>query len=110
MWASLNIINSKEIIDGSSILKTAQALGINLKKKGTNYEAYSPFVDEKTPSFKLSTVKNIATCFSTSETFDCVGLVRKKENLNFAEAWEFVAEANNIIVKKGNKTKATKRL
>ncbi|HBA45079.1 TPA: hypothetical protein DEG21_05250 [Patescibacteria group bacterium] len=37
---------------------------IAIKKAGVNYKALCPFHNEKTASFVISPVKNIAYCFS----------------------------------------------
>ena len=37
--------------------------GVSLKRAGVNYECCCPFHKEKTPSFKVSPVKGIFTCF-----------------------------------------------
>ena len=40
---------------------------IPLKKAGVNYKGLSPFKNERTPSFMVSPVKNIAYCFATQQ-------------------------------------------
>ena len=39
---------------------------VTLKKSGVNYKGFSPFKEEKTPSFVVSPTKNIFKDFSTN--------------------------------------------
>lgn len=57
-----------------------------LKKSGVEYEACCPFHTEKTPSFKVSKVKQIYSCFGCGETGDAIRFVQRHAGLSFVEA------------------------
>ena len=71
-----------------------------LKKEGANYKAKSPFIDEKTPSFVVSPVKQIFKCFSTGQGGDAIKFIQLYKNLNFIEAVESIADICNILLEK----------
>ncbi|WP_340074509.1 DNA primase [Leptobacterium sp. I13] len=71
---------------------------ITLKKEGANYKAKSPFVDEKTPSFVVSPVKQIFKCFSTGQGGDAIKFVKLYKNLSFIEAVKAIAGICNILL------------
>lgn len=72
---------------------------IELKRSGVNLNACCPFHDEKTPSFVVSTGKNIATCFGgCGRSWDPIAFVEEYENLSFPEAVKKVAKISNIPV------------
>ena len=69
---------------------------VALKRSGSVLKGLSPFSHEKTPSFTVSPDKGLFYCFSTSQGGDMFDFVMKLENLNFAEAVEFVAKKFGI--------------
>lgn len=72
---------------------------VQLKKSGSNYSGLCPFHNEKTPSFSVSPSKGIFKCFGCGAGGDHISFVMKKENLNFREAVEFLADKYNIELK-----------
>ncbi len=71
---------------------------VALKKSGSTLKGLSPFSQEKTPSFVVNADKGFYHCFSTSQGGDMFTFVQKLENLNFAEAVEFIAKKHGIQV------------
>lgn len=69
---------------------------VNLRKCGSSYKGLSPFTNEKTPSFFVYPDKNFYYCFSTSQGGDIFQFIKIKENLNFNEAVEFIADRFSI--------------
>ena len=53
---------------------------VNLKKAGQNLRGLSPFVDEKTPSFFVYTVKQIFKCFSSGKGGSVVSFLMEHEH------------------------------
>ena len=39
---------------------------VQLKKAGSNYKGFSPFKEERTPSFSVAPGKNIFKCFAVA--------------------------------------------
>jgi len=69
---------------------------LDLKKKGVNYTACCPFHNEKTPSFSVSTSKNIFKCFGCGKGGNAISFVMEHEGLNFIEACRVIAKNHNI--------------
>jgi len=71
---------------------------IKLKKSGADYEACCPFHDEKTPSFKVHTAKQIFKCFGCGTSGDSVAFVMKHQQKTYREALEILAKRYNIAI------------
>lgn len=69
---------------------------VTLKKAGRNYLGRCPFHSEKTPSFTVSSEKQIYKCFGCGEAGNVISFVMKTKNLNFPEAIKYLAERVNI--------------
>jgi DNA primase len=71
---------------------------VNLKKRGANYVALSPFVNEKTPSFYVSPAKGIFKCFSSGIGGDAVKFIMEHEKVSYPEALRYLAKKYNIEI------------
>ncbi len=63
-----------------------------LKKAGANYMGRCPFHEEKTGSFSVNPVEKLFYCFGCGAGGDLLSFVEKKENLDFAQAVETLAD------------------
>lgn len=72
---------------------------VNLKRRGVNLIGLCPFHNEKTPSFTVSTTKNIAKCFGCGKGGTPVQFLMEHENLTFPEALRYLAKRYNIEIK-----------
>ncbi len=63
-----------------------------LKKAGRNYSALCPFHPEKTPSFMVSSAKQVFHCFGCGAGGDLFGFVMKSENIPFPQAVKVLAK------------------
>jgi DNA primase len=70
-----------------------------LKKAGANYSGRCPFHEEKTPSFSVDPVEKLYYCFGCGEGGDLLSFVQKKENLDFAQAVEQLADRYGVTLK-----------
>jgi DNA primase len=75
---------------------------VPLKKTGSNYKGVCPFHNEKTPSFVVSDVKQIFTCFGCGATGDVIEFVQRYNNLDFPGAVEKLADEYGIEIKSAN--------
>lgn len=64
---------------------------MNIKQSGNNYKGLCPFHGEKTPSFYISTSKQMYKCFGCGEGGDVIRFVMKMENLEFMDAVKILA-------------------
>ena len=68
------------------ILSIMEREGLELRQRGGDYWAPCPFHSEKTPSFKVSPVKQSFYCFGCGEHGDAIDFIQKHHNVNFKEA------------------------
>lgn len=69
---------------------------VTLRRTGTSYKGLCPFHKEKTPSFSVSSDKQIFHCFGCGLGGDVVRFVMNAENVSFQEAVEILAERAKI--------------
>jgi DNA primase len=71
---------------------------LQMKKRGSNYFALSPFSNEKTPSFAISPTKNIWKDFSTGKGGNAVTFLMEAEGMSYVEALKYIAQKYNIAL------------
>ncbi|MFH1752993.1 MAG: DNA primase [Candidatus Omnitrophota bacterium] len=71
---------------------------IPLKKAGRNFKAPCPFHHEKTPSFMVSSVKQIYHCFGCGAGGNVFNFLMKYERLEFPEAVRELAKKAGIVI------------
>lgn len=81
---------------------------VPLQKQGPNFKGKSPFVEEKTPSFVVSPVKQIYKDFSTGKGGSAVNFLMEKLNIGFPEALEIIAKKYSIELEYENAEAAAK--
>jgi len=69
---------------------------VDLKKKGINYECCCPLHNEKTPSFKVTDVKNIYKCFGCGEGGDVIDFYMHYNKVSFPVAVKALCAFYNI--------------
>jgi len=69
---------------------------VKLKRSGRNYMGLCPFHHEKSPSFSISSDKQIYKCFGCGEAGNVITFVMKNKNLSFVDAVKLLAERANI--------------
>jgi DNA primase len=63
-----------------------------LRKAGARYTGRCPFHEERTPSFSVNAADKLYYCFGCGKGGDIITFVRESEQLDFAEAVEWLAE------------------
>lgn len=77
---------------------------VTLKKTGKNYLGRCPFHNEKTPSFTVSSEKQIYKCFGCGEAGNVITFVMKTRNMSFPEAVKLLGEKVGIVVEDSDST------
>ncbi|MFA5070450.1 MAG: DNA primase [Patescibacteria group bacterium] len=79
-------------------LNIAEVIGeyIKLTPAGTNFKARCPFHNEKTPSFMVSTDKQIWHCFGCDKGGDIFTFVQEIEGVDFPEALGILAKKAGV--------------
>ena len=86
-----------EVLSRSDIVDVASSY-VTLKRNGTDFVALCPFHREKTPSFHISSDKQLYYCFGCGSGGNIIDFVMKIENLDFIDAIKFLAERAGITL------------
>ena len=70
----------------------------DLKKAGANYSGRCPFHEERTPSFSVNPAEKLYYCFGCGAGGNLIGFVMAKENMDFPEAVEYLADKYGIAL------------
>lgn len=71
---------------------------IKLKKRGANYLGNCPFHNEKTPSFTVSSSKEIYKCFGCGKSGNTIGFIMDHEKYSYVETLRWLANKYNITI------------
>ncbi|MDO5718967.1 MAG: DNA primase [Tissierellia bacterium] len=71
---------------------------VELKRAGRNYKGLCPFHKEKTPSFVVSEENQFFKCFGCGESGDVITFIMKRDNMDFKEALEYLADKLGITI------------
>ncbi len=71
---------------------------VSLKRAGSNLKGLCPFHSEKTPSFTVYPQDNSFYCFGCGAGGDAISFIRKRENLDYPDAVEFLANRAGITI------------
>lgn len=93
----------REAVDIVQIISSC----VPLKKAGRNYKGLCPFHKEKTPSFMVSSEKQIFHCFGCHEGGNAFHFLMKFEGIGFVEAVATLAEQAGIRIKKEGASQGT---
>ena len=69
-----------------------------LRKTGARYVGRCPFHEERTPSFSVNAQDKLFYCFGCGKGGDVITFVRETEQLEFAEAVEWLAERFRVTL------------
>ena len=71
---------------------------VSLKRAGSNLKGLCPFHSEKTPSFTVYPQDNSFYCFGCGAGGDVITFIKKRENLDYPDAIEFLANRAGITI------------
>ncbi len=77
---------------------------VNLKRAGSNLKGYSPFNDEKSPSFMVSPSKQIWKDFSSGKGGNVISFLMEHERMTYPEALRWLAKRYNIEIEETEQT------
>ena len=78
-----------------------------LRRAGSRWTGRCPFHDERTPSFSVNAVDKLYHCFGCGVGGDAIKFVRETENLDFAEAVEWLAQRFHVELEYEESSPAT---
>lgn len=91
----------EEILNRVDIVELISA-SIPLKRQGRTYKALCPFHHEKTPSFVVSSERQIFHCFGCSAGGNALSFLMQYERMEFPEAIEALARKAGVILPKAS--------
>ncbi len=86
-----------EVLNRSDIVDIASSY-VTLKRNGADYVGLCPFHREKTPSFHISSDKQLFYCFGCGSGGNIIDFIMKIENLDFVDTIKFLAERAGITL------------
>jgi DNA primase len=87
----------REAVDAADMVEVVSAR-TQLRRAGARWTGLCPFHDEKTPSFSVNPVDKLFYCFGCGKGGDIISFVRETEQLDFAEAVEWLAERYRVTL------------
>ena len=88
----------EEVRSRNNIVDVISECGVALKQSGGNYMGLCPFHEEKTPSFSVSSERQIFNCFGCQTGGNVIHFLQKHEGKSFIEAIEWLANRVNITL------------
>src|SRR5204863_3442189 len=85
----------REAVEAADMVEVVSAR-TQLRRAGARYTGLCPFHDEKTPSFSVNPADKLFYCFGCGKGGDLITFVRETEQLDFAEAVEWLAERYRV--------------
>lgn len=85
----------EEVQSGNDIVEVVSSY-VKIQKKGATYMGLCPFHGEKTPSFSVSSSKQMYYCFGCGAGGDVIDFIKRYENYTFVEAMKFLADRAGI--------------
>jgi DNA primase len=87
----------REAVEAADMVEVVSAR-TQLRRAGARYTGLCPFHDEKTPSFSVNAVEKLFYCFGCGKGGDLITFVRETEQLDFAQAIEWLAERYRVTL------------
>jgi DNA primase len=87
----------QQILNRSDIIEVIGGF-VKLKKRGANYLGLCPFHNEKSPSFTVSSSKEIYKCFGCGRSGNTVSFLMEHEKYSYVDALKWLAAKYNVEV------------
>jgi len=92
-----------QVVQGFDIIEFISEF-VPLAKAGKEFKGLCPFHSEKTPSFTVSSEKQLYYCFGCGSGGNIISFLMKYENCSFVEAIESLAQRKGIKLPEENST------
>ena len=89
--------SKREVIEAADMVEVVSGR-TPLRKQGARYVGRCPFHEERTPSFSVNAQEKLYYCFGCQRGGDVITFVKETEQLEFAEAVEWLAERFRITL------------
>ena len=87
----------REVVAAADMVEVVSAR-TQLRRSGARWTGLCPFHDEKTPSFSVNPADKLYYCFGCGAGGDVISFVRETEQLDFAQAVEWLAERFRVTL------------
>jgi DNA primase len=87
----------REAADAADMVEVVSAR-TQLRRSGARWTGLCPFHDEKTPSFSVNPADKLFYCFGCGKGGDVISFVRETEQLDFAQAVEWLADRYRVTL------------
>jgi len=87
----------REAADAADMVEVVSAR-TQLRRSGARWTGLCPFHDEKTPSFSVNPADKLFYCFGCGKGGDLISFVQETEQLDFAQAVEWLAERYRVTL------------
>ena len=87
----------REAVDAADMVEVVSAR-TQLRRSGARWTGLCPFHDEKTPSFSVNPGDKLFYCFGCGKGGDVISFVQETEQLDFAQAVEWLAERYRVTL------------
>ncbi len=96
----MSYISPKTIEAVREAMRVEEVIGefVQLKRSGSNLRGFSPFNNERTPSFFVSPAKQIWKDFSSGKGGDAIKFLMEHEKFTYPEAIRWLAKKYNIEI------------
>jgi DNA primase len=89
--------SKREVIETADMVEVVSGR-TQLRKQGARYVGRCPFHEERTPSFSVNPQEKLFYCFGCQKGGDVITFVKETEQLEFAEAVEWLAERFRVTL------------
>ena len=86
----------------TALIEEVIGIFVELKRSGANLKGFSPFTEEKKPSFVVSPSKQIFKCFKSGKGGKVVTFLMEHKGISYPEALRWLADKYNIVIPEEN--------
>jgi DNA primase len=95
--ARIKDFSVREAVEAADMVEVVGAR-TQLRRVGARYTGLCPFHEERTPSFSVNPQDKLYYCFGCGKGGDVISFVRETEQLDFAQAVEWLAERYRVTL------------